>query len=189
MASTYTIIGSQFHASNYASWLTTAYLITSTSFQPLYGRFSDLFGRRICFFICTTAFMIGCFGCAVAPDIISLILMRAVTGLGGGGLTTMGEEHLISCMSKAQSCRLTTHSYYHQLRHHPLREARYLPSHSEHSCRLRCHQWCFFRRCYCRSNRMALVFSPPSPVFDPGLCSRLLPYQQPAPRICSRPCD
>jgi hypothetical protein len=50
-ASTYAVISSEFDAANTASWLTTAYLVTSTAFQPLYGRFSDIFGRRICFFV------------------------------------------------------------------------------------------------------------------------------------------
>ncbi|OJD11253.1 hypothetical protein AJ78_07943 [Emergomyces pasteurianus Ep9510] len=88
-ASTYAVISSEFNAANNASWLTTSYLITSTAFQPLYGRFSDIFGRRACFFTSTIAFMLGCLGCALAPNIVFLNLMRAVTGLGGGGLVTM----------------------------------------------------------------------------------------------------
>ncbi|PGH03020.1 hypothetical protein GX51_04338 [Blastomyces parvus] len=88
-ASTYAVISSEFNAANTASWLTTSYLITSTAFQPLYGRFSDIFGRRVCFFTSTIAFMLGCLGCALAPNIVLLNLMRAVTGLGGGGLMTM----------------------------------------------------------------------------------------------------
>ncbi|OAX79716.1 hypothetical protein ACJ72_05963 [Emergomyces africanus] len=88
-ASTYAVISSEFNAANNASWLTTSYLITSTAFQPLYGRFSDIFGRRACFFTSTIAFMLGCLGCALAQDIVFLNLMRAVTGLGGGGLVTM----------------------------------------------------------------------------------------------------
>ncbi|KAK4162904.1 putative amino acid transporter [Cladorrhinum sp. PSN259] len=88
-ASTYAAISSDFGAANNAAWLTTSYLITSTAFQPLYGRFSDMFGRRICFFISTFTFMIGCFGCSVARSMLTLDIMRAVTGFGGGGLITM----------------------------------------------------------------------------------------------------
>ncbi|KAM7197557.1 Major facilitator superfamily domain containing protein [Rhypophila sp. PSN 637] len=88
-ASTYAAISSEFKASNQAAWLTTSYLITSTAFQPLYGRFSDMFGRRICFFISTLTFMAGCLGCSVAPDMWTLVFMRALTGFGGGGLITM----------------------------------------------------------------------------------------------------
>ncbi|KAK0733119.1 major facilitator superfamily domain-containing protein [Lasiosphaeria miniovina] len=88
-ASTYAAISSDFNAANNAAWLTTSYLITSTAFQPLYGRLSDMFGRRICFFVSTVTFMLGCLGCATAPDILTLNLMRALTGFGGGGLITM----------------------------------------------------------------------------------------------------
>ncbi|KAL1839630.1 hypothetical protein VTJ49DRAFT_1291 [Mycothermus thermophilus] len=88
-ASTYAAIGSDFNAANNAAWLTTSYLITSTAFQPLYGRFSDMFGRRICFFISTVTFMTGCFGCSVAGSMWTLVVMRALTGFGGGGLITM----------------------------------------------------------------------------------------------------
>ncbi|KAJ5157871.1 uncharacterized protein N7482_008971 [Penicillium canariense] len=88
-ASTYAVISSEFNAANTASWLTTSYLITSTAFQPLYGRFSDLLGRRACFFTATISFMIGCLGCALARDVVFLNIMRALTGIGGGGLMTM----------------------------------------------------------------------------------------------------
>jgi MFS family permease len=89
-AATYAVISSDFDAANTASWLTTSYLVTSTAFQPLYGRFSDIFGRRVCFFVSTATFSLGCFGCGVAGDIILLNCMRALTGFGGGGLMTMG---------------------------------------------------------------------------------------------------
>ncbi|KAI2609976.1 major facilitator superfamily domain-containing protein [Hypoxylon fragiforme] len=88
-ASTYAVISSEFDATNTASWLTTSYLITSTAFQPLYGRVSDIFGRRICFFISTVAFALGCLGCGLAGDIVLLNSMRALAGFGGGGLMTM----------------------------------------------------------------------------------------------------
>ncbi|KAK5738722.1 hypothetical protein LTR17_005855 [Elasticomyces elasticus] len=88
-AATYAVISSDFDAANTASWLITSYLVTSTAFQPLYGRFSDIFGRRICFFVATTTFAIGCLGCGLAQDIITLNVFRAITGFGGGGLMTM----------------------------------------------------------------------------------------------------
>ncbi|KAL4810921.1 major facilitator superfamily domain-containing protein [Aspergillus unguis] len=88
-ASTYALISSEFNAANTSSWLTTSYLITSTAFQPLYGRFSDIFGRRACFFTSTITFLLGCLGCAAARDVVFLNLMRALTGIGGGGLMTM----------------------------------------------------------------------------------------------------
>jgi MFS family permease len=90
-AATYSTISSDFNAANTASWLTTSYLVTSTAFQPLYGRVSDIFGRRICFFISTVTFALGCLGCGVSNSIVLLNCMRALTGFGGGGLMTMGK--------------------------------------------------------------------------------------------------
>lgn len=90
-AATYAVISSSFGATDTASWLTTSYLVTSTAFQPLYGRVSDLFGRRVCFFFATVTFSLGCLGCGLAGDSVTLNCMRALVGLGGGGLMTMGQ--------------------------------------------------------------------------------------------------
>ncbi|KAJ9495056.1 hypothetical protein H2202_009531 [Exophiala xenobiotica] len=115
-ASTYAVIGSEFNAANTISWLTTSYLITSTAFQPLYGRFSDILGRRTCFFTATITFLLGCLGCALAPDIITLNLMRALTGLGGGGLMTMAtiiNSDLIPFKERGmyQACQNVLHGF------------------------------------------------------------------------------
>lgn len=93
-AATYAIISSEFGAANTASWLTTAYLVTSTAFQPLYGRVSDIFGRRVCFFISTITFAAGCLWCGLVKSsaengMVWVIVARALTGFGGGGLMTM----------------------------------------------------------------------------------------------------
>lgn len=90
-ASTYAVISSEFDSANTASWLTTSYLVTSAAFQPLYGRVSDILGRRVCFFLCTVTFALGCLGCGVAPNVLFLNCMRALAGFGGGGLMTMGK--------------------------------------------------------------------------------------------------
>ncbi|KAK8049889.1 major facilitator superfamily transporter [Apiospora phragmitis] len=88
-AATYAVISSAFGATHAASWLTTSYLVTSTASQPLYGRVSDLFGRRVCFFFATVTFALGFLGCGLAGDVVTLNGMRALARLGGGGLMTM----------------------------------------------------------------------------------------------------
>ncbi|KAJ4381450.1 hypothetical protein N0V85_008666 [Neurospora sp. IMI 360204] len=120
-ASTYAAISSEFGAANNAAWLTTSYLITNTAFQPLYGRLSDLFGRRLCFFVSTTTFMAGCLGCSVAQDMLTFDIMRAVAGFGGGGLITMGDLTFLFVYS-APPRALADHttSDYHQLGHDSL---------------------------------------------------------------------
>ncbi|CAK7229794.1 hypothetical protein SCUCBS95973_007348 [Sporothrix curviconia] len=88
-ASTYAVIASEFQSANLASWISTSYLVTTTALQPLYGRLSDIVGRRACLLAATALFGLGCLGCALSPDLGMLIAMRALAGAGGGGLMTM----------------------------------------------------------------------------------------------------
>ncbi|KAI5795662.1 major facilitator superfamily domain-containing protein [Geopyxis carbonaria] len=90
MASTHTSITSAFHASELASWLSTSFLLTSTSFQPLYGRVSDVTGRKIPYVFSCVVFTVATIWCALAQSIESFIAARAVCGLGAGGMLTMG---------------------------------------------------------------------------------------------------
>jgi EmrB/QacA subfamily drug resistance transporter len=68
------------------SWVVTAYLLTSTIVVPLYGKLGDLFGRRIVLQVAIVLFLLGSALCGVVQDMTWLILMRALQGLGGGGL-------------------------------------------------------------------------------------------------------
>ena len=68
------------------SWVVTAYLLASTIVVPLYGKFGDLFGRKIVLQAAIVIFLVGSVLCGLAQDMTQLILMRALQGLGGGGL-------------------------------------------------------------------------------------------------------
>src|SRR5438270_10248023 len=68
------------------SWVVTAYLLTSTIVSPLYGKFGDLYGRKIVLQIAIAVFLAGSALCGLAGDMIQLILYRALEGAGGGGL-------------------------------------------------------------------------------------------------------
>jgi len=68
------------------SWVVTAYLLTATAVTPLWGKISDLYGRRLIFQIAITIFLIGSAACGFAQDINQLIAFRALQGIGGGGL-------------------------------------------------------------------------------------------------------
>jgi MFS family permease len=90
MASSHPLITSYFNASNSASWLSTAFLITSTSFQPLFGRVSDTTGRRPPYILAFLILGAGTLWCALAQSIGSFIAARAVCGLGASGVLAMG---------------------------------------------------------------------------------------------------
>ncbi|WP_296659290.1 MDR family MFS transporter [Paraburkholderia sp.] len=68
------------------SWVVTAYLLTSTIVVPLYGKFGDLFGRRVVLQAAIVIFMIGSALCGIAQNMMQLIVLRALQGIGGGGL-------------------------------------------------------------------------------------------------------
>ncbi|QCP53937.1 MFS transporter [Trinickia violacea] len=68
------------------SWVVTAYLLTSTIVVPLYGKFGDLFGRKIVLQASIALFLLGSVLCGLAQNMTQLILLRALQGLGGGGL-------------------------------------------------------------------------------------------------------
>jgi len=68
------------------SWVVTAYLLTSTATVPLYGKLSDLYGRRSLFVVSISIFVLGSCLCAVATDIAQLAAFRAIQGVGAGGL-------------------------------------------------------------------------------------------------------
>lgn len=90
MASSHPVITSHFHASNSASWLSTAFLLTSTAFLPLFGRISDTFGRRPVYLFSIIVFFLTTLWCAVAQSIGSFIAARAFCGLGAGGVLSLG---------------------------------------------------------------------------------------------------
>ncbi|BCR95465.1 putative MFS multidrug transporter [Aspergillus luchuensis] len=90
MASSHPVITSYFHASNSASWLSTAFLLTSTAFLPLFGRISDTFGRKPVYLFAIAIFFVTTAWCAAAQSMFSFIAARAFCGLGAGGVFSMG---------------------------------------------------------------------------------------------------
>ncbi|KAM5490432.1 hypothetical protein MaudMau93_002630 [Microsporum audouinii] len=90
MASIHPAITSHFHAANSASWLSTVFLLTSTAFQPVFGRISDVFGRRPVYMFAVITFLLTTAWCATAESIGSFIAARAACGLGAGGVISVG---------------------------------------------------------------------------------------------------
>ncbi len=71
------------------AWATTAYLITSTIVTPLYGKLSDIYGRKRFFTAAITIFVIGSVLCTFSTSMLELAAFRAVQGLGAGGLFSL----------------------------------------------------------------------------------------------------
>jgi EmrB/QacA subfamily drug resistance transporter len=71
------------------AWVTTAYLITSTIATPLYGKLSDIYGRKKFFIAAISIFILGSMLCTLATSMYSLAAYRAFQGLGAGGLFTL----------------------------------------------------------------------------------------------------
>jgi EmrB/QacA subfamily drug resistance transporter len=71
---------------SYLSWVVTAYLLTSTVAGPRYGKFGDLYGRKIVLQVAIAVFLVGSALCGIAQNMMQLIVFRAIEGIGGGGL-------------------------------------------------------------------------------------------------------
>ena len=82
-------IGDDLNGLSLQAWATTAYLITSTITTPLYGKLSDIFGRKPLFIWAISIFVIGSALSAFATSMYNLAVYRAIQGLGAGGLFTL----------------------------------------------------------------------------------------------------
>ncbi|KAJ1719728.1 hypothetical protein LPJ61_006261, partial [Coemansia biformis] len=82
-------ISLQFHALSDATWIATAYMLTTTALQPLYGRLSDTFGRVPTLLAAIAIFMAGSAACGWAQGLGVLVFGRALQGVGGAGLLAL----------------------------------------------------------------------------------------------------
>jgi EmrB/QacA subfamily drug resistance transporter len=71
------------------AWATTAFLITSTIATPLYGKLSDIYGRRPFYLFAIGVFILGSLACAFATTMYQLAAFRALQGIGAGGLMSL----------------------------------------------------------------------------------------------------
>ncbi|WP_089107676.1 MDR family MFS transporter [Streptomyces hyaluromycini] len=82
-------IADDLHGLSRQAWATTAYLITATIATPLYGKLSDLHGRKPYFLTAITVFVVGSALCAFSTSMTELAVFRAVQGVGAGGLMSL----------------------------------------------------------------------------------------------------
>ena len=79
------------HGFQQLSWVVTAYLLASTVTVPLYGKLSDLYGRRRLFVVAISIFLVGSLLCGVAQTMGQLVAFRALQGIGAGGLLPLAQ--------------------------------------------------------------------------------------------------
>lgn len=82
-------IASDLDAQENISWVATSYLLSCAACQPLFGKISDVFGRKPIILFSTVCFFVGCFICGVGNNVITLVIGRLITGIGGGGFFTL----------------------------------------------------------------------------------------------------
>lgn len=92
-------IGRELGNAELIPWVITGYLIAATAVTPLYGKFSDIHGRRFALLTAVLVFVIGSIACALAPNMLWLILARALQGLGGGGLISLAQTIVADVVS------------------------------------------------------------------------------------------
>ena len=88
------------------SWVFAAYLLTQAVTIPIYGRLADLYGRKRVFFAGAGLFLTGSTLCGFAHDMPSLILFRALQGLGAGGVQPVAYTIVGDIYSPAERARV-----------------------------------------------------------------------------------
>lgn len=82
-------IASDLHTLPNISWVATSYLLSCAAFQPLFGKISNVFGRKPVILACSVMFGFGCLLSGISSSFWALVAGRFITGIGGGGFNTM----------------------------------------------------------------------------------------------------
>src|SRR6201985_3877929 len=93
------------HGFSSLSWVVTAYLLTSTVTVPLYGKLSDLYGRRRLFVFAISVFLLGAALCGTAQSMGELVAFRALQGVGAGGLIPLAQAAIADLFSPRERGR------------------------------------------------------------------------------------
>jgi EmrB/QacA subfamily drug resistance transporter len=81
------------------SWVITSYLLALTAATPLFGKLSDIYGRRTILLLAIGIFIVGSIACALAPTLWMLVLARGLQGIGGGGLLPIAQTIIADLLS------------------------------------------------------------------------------------------
>ncbi|WP_158848163.1 MDR family MFS transporter [Saccharothrix deserti] len=100
-------IADELHGQTLQAWATTAYLITATISTPLYGKLSDIYGRKPMYLTAISLFLAGSLLSGIAGSMYELAAFRAVQGLGAGGLMSLAMAILADITSPRERSRYT----------------------------------------------------------------------------------
>ena len=88
------IAGDLSSSNDESTWVLTSYLVTNAVVMPISGWLSNTFGRKRFFMVCIAGFTVASLLCGLAPNLASLIVLRAIQGAAGGGLQPSGQAIL-----------------------------------------------------------------------------------------------
>jgi MFS family permease len=92
------------------SWVVGAYLLSATAVTPLFGKLSDIYGRRGILLTGVSLFIVGSIACALAPTMWALVAARALQGIGGGGILPIAQAIIADLVSPRERPRYQTQS-------------------------------------------------------------------------------
>ena len=98
-------IARDLNAFGHLSWIVSAYLLTSTAATPIYGKLSDIYGRRALLLPAIALFIVASVLCALSQSLPQLIVFRALQGLGGAGLMSMAQAAIADVVSPRERGR------------------------------------------------------------------------------------
>ena len=90
---------------DHLAWIVSAYLLTSTATTPIYGKLSDVFGRRALLIPAIVIFVAASCLCALSQSLLQLIAARALQGIGGAGLMTMAQSAIADVVAPRERGR------------------------------------------------------------------------------------
>ena len=90
---------------DHLAWIVSAYLLTSTAATPIYGKLSDVYGRRALLLPAIVVFVAASCFCAVSQTLMQLIAARALQGIGGAGLMTMAQSAIADVVAPRERGR------------------------------------------------------------------------------------
>ncbi len=109
VASAMKTIADQLHGQTLQAWATTAYLITATITTPLYGKLSDIYGRKPMYLAAISLFLLGSLLAGIATSMYELAAFRAVQGLGAGGLMSLAFAIMADIISPRERSRYSAY--------------------------------------------------------------------------------